>query len=83
MVTDWTAGVGFPAGARTLSFPQRPNRLWGLPSLLLSNGYRGPFLEIKRPGREAGYSPAFNVEVKNGGDILNSTFLLMAWCLIN
>jgi hypothetical protein len=36
-------GVGFPAGARCFSSPQRPDRLWGQPSLLFSE-YRGLFL---------------------------------------
>jgi hypothetical protein len=40
--TGWTAGVGFPAGARCFSSPQRSGRFWGPPNLL-SNEYRGSF----------------------------------------
>jgi hypothetical protein len=35
-----------------------------------SIGNGGDFPGIKRPGREAGHSPPFNVEVINGGAIL-------------
>jgi hypothetical protein len=41
--TVWTAGVGFPTGARCFSSPQRPDRFWGPPSILPSE-YRGLFL---------------------------------------
>jgi hypothetical protein len=45
------------------SSPPRPQRLWGPPSLL-SNGYQGALsLGVKRPGREADYSPP-SAEVK-------------------
>jgi hypothetical protein len=37
IATGWTAGVRFPAGSWFFSYPQRPDRLWGPPSL--SNGY--------------------------------------------
>jgi hypothetical protein len=42
-------------GERLFSTPQRPDLLWGPPSLL-SNGYRGSSPGIKRPGREADHS---------------------------
>jgi hypothetical protein len=52
------------------SSPQRPDRIWDLPSLL-SNGYRGLFPRgVKRPGREAALSSLSSAEVKNGGAIL-------------
>jgi hypothetical protein len=39
---DGGVGVQVPVGSRMFSSPHRPDRLWGLPSLL-SNGYRGLF----------------------------------------
>jgi hypothetical protein len=50
--TGWTAGVGFPAGARCFPSPQCPDRFWGPPSLL-SNEYRGSFYGVRQLGREA------------------------------
>jgi hypothetical protein len=38
--TGWTAGVGFPAGARFFSSPQCPYWFWG-ETKLLSSEYRG------------------------------------------
>jgi hypothetical protein len=49
--------------------PQRPNWLWGTPSLV-SNGYRGALsLGIRRQGREADRSPPSSAKVKNDGAI--------------
>jgi hypothetical protein len=59
-------GVGFqvPVGSRVVPSPSRPDRLWGLPSLI-SNGFRGAISpRVKRPGRESNYSPPNSVEVK-------------------
>jgi hypothetical protein len=70
--------VRFPAGTKKffLSSPPRPDRLWGL-STLLSNGYRGPYSGskangfrevypgVKRPRRETDHSPPSRIEVKN------------------
>jgi hypothetical protein len=50
-------------GKRFLCTPQRPDRLWG-PFSLLSIGYRGYLPGVKRPGREAGYSPPYGAEAK-------------------
>jgi hypothetical protein len=52
-------------GKRFLSSLQRPDRLWGPPSLL-SNGYRRLSPGIKRPRREADRSPPSSAQVKNG-----------------
>jgi len=41
-----------------------PERLWNPPSLL-SNGYEGFFLGVKRPGHEAEHSPPSGAEVKH------------------
>jgi hypothetical protein len=42
IATGSTAGVQIPARANFFSSPQRPDRLWGPPSVL-SNGYGGHF----------------------------------------
>jgi hypothetical protein len=56
-----------PGSARFFFSLQRPDRLWGPPSLL-SNGYQGLLLRgAKRQGREADHSPPSSAEVKNGG----------------
>jgi hypothetical protein len=67
----WTARVTFPAWQYFFYTPQRPDRLWGPPSLV-SNEYRGLFLgggEVKRPGSEADHPPPSRVKVKNDGAI--------------
>jgi hypothetical protein len=58
----------FPNMAASLSSPQRPDGLWGPPSLL-SNGYRGSFLGVKRPGRETNHSPRQLPSLRMRGDI--------------
>ena len=51
------SGVRIPVGLRDFSLLQkRPDRSWGLP-ILLFNGYRGPFPELERPGREVNPLP--------------------------
>jgi hypothetical protein len=61
-------GLGSISGmARLFSCPQRPDPLWGPPSLL-SNGYQPQFPQgVKRPGHEADHSHPSSAEVKNGG----------------
>jgi hypothetical protein len=57
--TGWTTGVRFPAGQLRdfFSSPPRPDRLWGPPTFM-SSGYWGIFNPgVKRPWREADYSP--------------------------
>jgi hypothetical protein len=69
VATGWTAGLRIPAGVKISSAAQRPNLLWGPPSLLF-NGYRRLFPRgINRPGREADHLPPSCAEVKNGGAI--------------
>jgi hypothetical protein len=58
-------GLWFPAEARFFSPPQRPDRLWGTPSLL-SNWYWGFFSWEEGQGREADHSPPSSADVKNG-----------------
>jgi hypothetical protein len=69
IITGWMACVRFPAAERLFSYAQRPDRLWGPPSLL-SNGHWG-FLSpgVKWPGREADHSSPSSAEAKNGGAI--------------
>jgi hypothetical protein len=75
--------VRFPAGAvKFFSSPPRPERLWGTPSLL-SNGYQGLSLGVKRPGREADHSPPSSAEVKEWVELyLHSQYAFMAWCSV-
>jgi hypothetical protein len=57
---DWAIRVRSPAGAKDFS-----SKLCGPPSLLY-NGYRGPFLRVKRGrGRDADHSPPSSAEVVN------------------
>ena len=44
-------------------FRTRPDRPWGLPSLL-HNGYRVSFPGLKRPGRGFNHPPPSSAEVK-------------------
>jgi len=46
------------------SFPKRPDRLWGPPSLLF-NGYWVSLPGLQRPGREDVHSLPFSAELKN------------------
>jgi hypothetical protein len=54
--------------SKVFSTPQRPDRLWGPPSLM-SSGYRGYFARAKWPGREVDRSPPSSAEVKNSGTV--------------
>jgi hypothetical protein len=56
MIGDSSPGRGL----EFFSSPPRPDRHW----TLLSNGYQGLFLAVKRPGREADHSPPSSAEVK-------------------
>jgi hypothetical protein len=57
-------GVRVPAGSRILSFPRRPDRLWGS-HYMLSNGYHGLYPPVvARPGHEADHSPPTSAEAK-------------------
>jgi hypothetical protein len=61
---NWLLGVRVPVGTKIFSAPNRPDRRWG-PTSLLSNGYRWALSPgVKRPVREADYSPPTNVEIK-------------------
>jgi hypothetical protein len=52
--------VGSAGRGRDFSLKNRPDRLWGPASSLLSG--QG----VKQPGREVDHSPPFTSEVKNG-----------------
>jgi hypothetical protein len=58
-------GVQFPVGAQVFS-PPRLHRLWGPPTQRVPGAFS---LGVKRPGREADYSPPTSAEFKNGGAI--------------
>jgi hypothetical protein len=74
------------------SIPDRGRRFLSLHSIQLSVGPTQPpirlllgavYMEVKRPSREAGPSPTFSAEVKNGGVILLlPPCLFMASCAI-
>jgi hypothetical protein len=55
-------------GKRLFSIPQRPEWLWGPPSLQY-NGTEVTLPRVKRPGREADHSLPSSGEVKNCGAI--------------
>ena len=61
LATSWTLRGSNPREGEI--FRNRPDRPWGLPSLLY-NGYRVSFLEVKRPGRGANHPPPTSAEVK-------------------
>ena len=46
------------------STPNRPNKLWGPPSLQ-GNKYQGSFPRVERPGRDVDHPPPLTAEVKN------------------
>jgi hypothetical protein len=56
-------GVWVPVGGWCFSSPRHPDHCWGSPSLL-SNWYRGFYLGVKRPGREADHPSPTSAEVK-------------------
>jgi hypothetical protein len=58
------SGVRIPVGAKYFS-RQCPDRLWGPPSLLLSE-HQGSFLVVTRLGRETDHSTVPSAEVKSG-----------------
>jgi hypothetical protein len=63
LVTGWTPRPRSQAEGK-ISTSQRPDRPWGLASLLPNE-----YLRVMRSVREADHSIAFSAEVKNGGAI--------------
>jgi hypothetical protein len=65
--------VGYSTRSRLFSSPQRPDQLWGPPSLLYS-GYPA----VRRPERETDHLSPSSAEVKNGGVVppLHSYFFM-------
>jgi hypothetical protein len=59
--TGWTVRGSNPGGGEI--FRTRPDRPWGLPSLLY-NEYRVSFPGIKRPGRGVDHPPSSSARVK-------------------
>jgi hypothetical protein len=65
--TGWTIGgsrVRFPAGAGNFSLHHRVQNGYGDLPASYPTGTRGSFSGVKRPGREADYSPPSSAEVK-------------------
>ena len=65
-VTDWTVQGSNRGGVKRFLFfssPNLPDLRWNSLSLLFS-GYRGSFLGINRPEREANRSPPSSTEFK-------------------
>jgi hypothetical protein len=61
----WTIrGLNADRDEKFFSFPKRPDRLWGPPSLLF-NGYGGCFPKLKQPEREVDHTSPFSAKVKN------------------
>jgi hypothetical protein len=80
--TDWTTGVGFPAGAGRrffLSSPPLPGQLRGPPRLLLSDRFRG------QSGRSVKLTT--NLPLAKVMNAYTHTsilpYIFMAWCLVN
>ena len=61
LVTGWTVRGSNPGTGEI--FRTRPDRPWGLPSLLY-NGYRVSFPRVKRPGRGVDQQTPSREEVK-------------------
>jgi hypothetical protein len=60
--TSWAVRSLFPGrGSKFFSSPNRPDKLWGPPSLLF-NGHRISFPGVKPPGRVADHSPPLSTE---------------------
>ena len=59
------------------SAPKRLDRFWAL-LILLFDGYRGDFLEVMRPGREADHSPVFSARLRMSGAV-PLLLLLLLW----
>jgi hypothetical protein len=65
------------------SSPNRPDRLWGPPSLL-NNGYWGRSSLVKQRGRGADHSYPTSAEVKKMWMYTSTpAYVFMAWCLIS
>ena len=60
LATGWTIRGSNPGVGKV--FRNRPDRPWGLPSLLY-NGYRVSFPELKRPGRGTNHPHPSSAEV--------------------
>jgi hypothetical protein len=75
-IVEWEIEGSHPGRSNKFaSSPERPDRFWGPPSLLL-NGYRRFFFGANRPGHE-NLSPASSAEVKNEWSLTSTRH--MAW----
>jgi hypothetical protein len=75
--------VSIPNRDRDFLLPSYSEQIWG-PLSFLSSGYQGALSpRVKRPGREADYTPPSNAVVNNSWSYTSSpTCVFIAWWLI-
>jgi hypothetical protein len=77
---DRDSRVRFPVGAGNFSLHHRIRNGSGA---YPASYQMGSFLRVKRPGREADYSPPTSAEVKNAWSYTSTPqYVFMAWCLV-
>jgi hypothetical protein len=59
----------------------RPDQLWD-PPCILSSGYWGFFLGVKRPGRDADYSPQYSAEIIAWSHTSTPPYFFMTFCIM-
>jgi len=74
----WVIQCSNLARDKIFSSPNRPDRLWGPPSLLL-NGYRGSFLELRGWGVALATHPTSSTEVKEKVQLHLYSLYMFSW----